>query len=162
MSSLLRLSVVIVLSTAAGCASSNRAYSGTATDRAAVVGVVNELFAAMQRRDGETMKSLHMPEVALIRVTENAAPTVRLGPTDAFVNSIVNAPAEPRERMWDPEVRIDGDLATLWAPYDFHLGDNFSHCGVDALQLVRTDAGWRIVSIAYTVHREDCDHAPSP
>ena len=98
----------------------------------------------------------------MTRVTSNAAPMVRLGSPDAFINSIVNAPAEPRERMWDPEVRIDGDLATLWAPYDFHLGDRFSHCGVDALQLVRTDAGWRIASIAYTVHREDCDHVPSP
>ena len=162
MPSLLRLSFVVVLLAAAGCASSNRAYSGTPTDRAAVVGVVNDLFDAMQRRDGETMKSLHMPEVALTRVTDNAAPTVRLGSADSFINSIVNAPAEPRERMWDPEVRIDGDLATLWAPYDFHLGDHFSHCGVDAFQLVRTDGGWRIASIAYTVHREDCDHAPSP
>ena len=162
MPSLLRLSFVVVLLAADGCASSNRAYSGTAADRAAVVGVVNDLFAAMQRRDAETMESLHMPEVALTRVTDNAAPTVRLGSADAFINSIVNAPAEPRERMWDPEVRIDGDLATLWAPYDFHLGDDFSHCGVDALQLIRTEAGWRIVAIAYTVHREDCDHAPSP
>ena len=25
------------------------------------------------------------------------------------------------ERMWDPEVRIDGPVATLWAPYDFYI-----------------------------------------
>ncbi len=159
---LLRMSVVVVLLIAAGCANSNRAYRGTASDRAAVVQVVNDLFDAMRRQDGQAMLVLHMPEVALTRVTENGAPMVRLGSPDAFIDSIVNAPAEPRERMWDPEIRIDGDLATLWAPYDFHLGDRFSHCGVDALQLVRTDARWRIVSIAYTVHREDCDHAPGP
>lgn len=162
MQSLLCLSVVLVLLTAAGCASSSRTDHGTPSDRAAVVQVVNDLFDAMRRQDGQAMRALHMPEVALVRVTENAAPTVQLGSPDAFINSIVSAPAEPRERMWDPEVRIDGNLATLWAPYDFHLGDNFSHCGVDALQLVRTDTGWRIASIAYTVHREDCDHDPRP
>ena len=162
MPSLLRLSLIVVLLTAAGCASSSRAYQGTPSDRDAVVQVVNDLFDAMRRQDGQAMRALHMPEVALVRVPENAAPTVRLGSPDAFINSIVNAPAEPRERMWDAEVRIDGNLATLWAPYDFHLGDNFSHCGVDALQLVRTNTGWRIASIAYTVHREDCDHAPPP
>ena len=162
MPSLLRLSFIAVLSTAAGCASSSRIYAGTASDRAAVVQVVNDLFDAMRRQDGQAMLALHMPEVALTRVTDNGAPTVRLGSPDAFINSIVNAPAEPRERMWEPEVRIDGDLATLWAPYDFHLGDRFSHCGVDALQLVRTNAGWRIAAIAYTVHHEGCDDTPLP
>ena len=162
MSSLFRLFFVAALLSTAGCTNSSRSYRGTASDRAAVVQVVNDLFDAMRRQDARAMLALHMPEVALTRVTENAAPTVRLGSPDAFINSIVNAPAEPRERMWDAEVRIDGDLAALWAPYDFHLGDKFSHCGVDALQLVRTDGRWRIVSIAYTVHREDCDHAPSP
>jgi len=162
MPSSIRLCVVLVLLTAIGCASSSRVYHGNPTDRAAVVRVVDDLFDAMRRQDGQALLALHMPEVALVRVTDNVEPTVRLGSPDAFINSIVNAPAERRERMWDPEVRIDGNLATLWAPYDFHLGDDFSHCGVDALQLVRTDAGWKIASIAYTIHREDCDHAPSP
>ena len=29
--------------------------------------------------------------------------------------------------MWDPEVQVDGDIAALWAPYDFHIGGRFSH-----------------------------------
>jgi hypothetical protein len=36
----------------------------------------------------------------------------------------------------------------------------FSHCGVDAITLVRTDAGWRIASFVYTVEETGC--APSP
>ena len=67
------------------------------------------------------------------------------------------------ERMWNPEVRIDGDLATLWAPYDLHYGGEFSHCGIDAFQLVRgEDRRWRIVSVAYTRRTTGCSSAPEP
>ncbi len=156
---LLNLSLMTLLMFASGCSTTKQQSSA---DQAAVIQVVQDLFDAMQRQDGEAIKILHMPEVALIRVTDNAKPLVQLGPADRFINSILNAPAEPRERMWNPEVRVDGNLATLWAPYDFHLGDKFSHCGVDALQLVRTDAGWRIVSIACNMHQEDCDHNTPP
>src|SRR5256885_3716182 len=57
-------------------------------------------------------------------------------------NEFLSGMAEPvdtatqfRERMWNPEVRIDGGIATLWTPYDFHVGPRFSHCGYDAFQL---------------------------
>jgi hypothetical protein len=54
------------------------------------------------------------------------------------------------ERMWDPEVRVDGPFATLWAPYDFYSGVEFSHCGTDAFQLAKTSVGWKVVMVSYT------------
>ncbi len=162
MSSLLRLTVVVVLSTTAGCTSRKPTFQRIPSDRAAVIAVANDLFAAMRARDAEAMRALQTPEVAMVRITEDAQPAIHLGSPDAFINAIVNAPAEPREQMWDPEVRIDGDLATLWAPYEFYLGDRFSHCGVDAFQLVRVDGSWKIVSIAFTRRHEGCDDAPPP
>ena len=162
MSSLLRLSVVAVLSTTAGCTSRKPTFQRIPSDRAAVIAVANDLFAAMRARDADAMRALQTPEVAMIRITEDAQPFIHMGSPDAFINAILNAPAEPRERMWDPEVRIDGDLATLWAHYEFYLGDRFSHCGVDAFQFVRVDGSWKIVSIAFTRRHEGCDDAPPP
>ena len=46
------------------------------------------------------------------------------------------------------------------APYDFHRDGEFSHCGVDAFTLVRTESGWKISGGVYTVETEGC--APSP
>ena len=162
MSLLLRLSVVVVLSTTAGCTSRKPTFQGIPSDRAAVIAVANDLFAAMRARDADALRALQTPEVAMIRVTTDEQPAIHVGSPDAFINAVVNAPAEPRERMWDPEVRIDGDLATLWAPYEFYMGDRFSHCGVDAFQLVRVDGSWKIVSIAFTRRNEGCDDAPPP
>jgi hypothetical protein len=63
--------------------------------------------------------------------------------------------------MWDPRVELSGDLAALWAPYDFHLGERFSHCGHDAFHLRRTGEGWQIVALSYTIRRTGCA-APPP
>ena len=55
------------------------------------------------------------------------------------------------ERMWDQTVLVEGDVAVVWTPYDFWLGGEFSHGGVDVITLLRTDEGWRIASFAWSV-----------
>ncbi len=61
------------------------------------------------------------------------------------------------DRAWDVEVRIDGPLATAWMPYGFWLRGAFSHCGIDAFQLVRTGDEWRILQLTYTARTERCE-----
>ena len=57
---------------------------------------------------------------------------------------------------FDPEVRIDGGLATVWAEYTFRVNDTISHCGVDAFQLVRTGDGWKILFVSDTRRTTGC------
>ena len=57
--------------------------------------------------------------------------------------------------MYDPVVEHHGDFAQFWAYYDFSLGDSLSHCGHDAIQLVRESGQWRILGITYT--RTGCE-----
>lgn len=65
------------------------------------------------------------------------------------------------ERMWAPEVRVDGPVASVVAPYDFHRDGVFSHCGTDAFTLLReADGRWVLTGATYTVVTEGC--APSP
>ena len=62
-------------------------------------------------------------------------------------------------RSWR-EVRTDGGIASLITRYDFHRGSEFSHCGVDAFQLVRQPTGWIVSGLAYTVRRTGCTSPP--
>ena len=55
-----------------------------------------------------------------------------------------------RERIWNPEVRVNGLIATVWAPYDFWIDGKFSHCGVDQFDLIKTEEGWKIAGGVYT------------
>ena len=59
------------------------------------------------------------------------------------------------ERIGDVEVHIDGGLATAWVPYAFYLGEEFSHCGANAVHLARTSEGWKIIHLTDT-RRQDC------
>ncbi len=60
------------------------------------------------------------------------------------------------ERLGPPEIRVDGNLASMWVYYEFYAGDNFSHCGVDSIQFGRTDDGWKIILLSDSKRRADC------
>ncbi|MGI8618928.1 MAG: nuclear transport factor 2 family protein [Gemmatimonadaceae bacterium] len=127
-------------------------------DRAAVIAAVQSLFDAMRTRDTSAIRAAFAPNAQLVsvRTVAGAAPRMQVQPLAAFVTSIGRAPEELVERMWDPRVEVAGDLASLWAPYDFRIGASFSHCGHDAVHLVRTPEGWKVTGIAYTVITTGC------
>ncbi len=52
-------------------------------------------------------------------------------------------------------VRIDHDLAVVWAPFEFLVDGRVDHCGTDLFNLVRLDGKWFIASIADT-GRDNC------
>jgi hypothetical protein len=53
-------------------------------------------------------------------------------------------------------VRIDGPLAVVTVDYSFYAGQQFSHCGIDAFQLFRGPAGWKIFQLTDTRRRTGC------
>ena len=123
-----------------------------------IIDTAERLFVAMRTRDTLALRSLFHPGARITVVEGNGANVSERG-VNEFVQSVGAARDTLRERMWEPEVRVDGYLATLWAPYDFHYGARFSHCGYDAFQFVRAAGGWRITAISYTVQRDGC---PTP
>jgi hypothetical protein len=124
-------------------------------DEAAVMATVQRLFDAMRAGDSAMARSVFHPDARLVATGEQG---VRLVPVDGFLRAI-GSPHEHvwDERIWDAEVRVDGDLATVWTPYAFYLGGRFSHCGVDGFQMVRADGSWQIVSLADTRRQQGCE-----
>jgi len=57
-------------------------------------------------------------------------------------------------------VLIHKEIAVVWTKYDFHREGKFSHCGVDAFNLIKTQEGWKISGIFYTVEKEGCEEGP--
>lgn len=129
-------------------------------DHDAVVQVVVDLFNAMRARDEAGLRSVFVEGARLTgpETDDGGNVSVREVPIDRFIANVMAASPETvlDERIYDPEVRVDGDLATVWVAYDFYAGDRFSHCGYDAFQLARTAAGWKIFQIADTRRREGC------
>ncbi len=126
----------------------------TDTDREAVLAAVQSIFDALASGDGETLRRVLHPQVRMHSVERSAdgARTVSTSTLDELVARVEGSDAVLTERMFDPEVRISGDLAMVWTPYDFYVGERFSHCGVDGLLLARNPETetWRVVSLSWT------------
>jgi hypothetical protein len=121
-------------------------------EKSAVLATVQQFFDTMTSRDVEGARRVLMPEARMFSVRDqNGQSVARASGEGKQAN---------RERMWDPEVRIRGGIASVWTPYDFWTDGKFSHCGVDIFDLVKTADGWKIAAVTYTVERTGC--APSP
>ena len=102
------------------------------------------------------------PHIQLVSAgTRGGEPTLRFVTLDEWLDAVGAATVELDERIWDPEVEIDHELAAVWVKYEFAAGGRFSHCGVDAFQLFRSPVGWRIFHVADTQRRENCWHKPT-
>ena len=121
-------------------------------DRAAILATVQSLFDALGERDTELLTAILHPDI-LMHSVELSAEGQRSASTSTLEGMVGRLEAEgPRmtERMWDPEVRISGDLAMVWTPYDFYVGEDLSHCGADAFILMRDGGDWQITSLSWT------------
>jgi hypothetical protein len=129
-----------------------------AAERAAVLATVQGLFERDARRR-QRARAGRLPPVGPARVGARA-------------QRAAGAQARQRERLrarrrhaapqvWDERlgattVHVDGPLAVVWAEYSFYAGTKFSHCGVNAFQLVKTADGWRILALTDTRQRTGC------
>ena len=145
-------------------AASTPAPVDTATLRAEVIAVVNKLFDGMKKRDTAAMRSVFHPNAMLLSSSvRGGVPTISSDPIDAWISSIAKAPAGTvlDERLMNTIVHVEDGLASVWTEYELWIGERFSHCGVDAMTLGKTDAGWKMLSIADTRRRTGCRQASS-
>lgn len=126
------------------------AYAPSPGERAEIVAAVQAVFDALETGDGELLRSVLAPDVVMHWAESRDGETVfATADLDALV-ARVEGQTGVLERMWEPRVRVEGALATLWAPYDFYAGGELSHCGIDAATLLRREDGWRIVALSWT------------
>ncbi len=128
-------------------------------EQEAVKKVINNLFTAMRTSDTVLLKSVFAPEMILQSVMNKRDGSVGLvtEKAAAFIKSVGTPHKEVYdERIVITDVKIDGLMASVWAPYKFYVGSTFSHCGVDVFQLMKTAEGWKIIYIVDTRRKDNC------
>lgn len=124
---------------------------------ATVMSVVNQLFASMEAKQLDALRGLFIPAGRLVSTSvRGGQSSVRLLSLDDFTKLILEAKEPFRERMFDSEVRVSGDMATVWGRYDFHVGERLTNCGYNSVQLMRVKEEWKIVNIASTIITQGC------
>ena len=130
------------------------------SDETAVKEVINKLFTGMKKQDTALIRFAFSakPILQTIIKTMDGRVSVESEPLDSFLVAIAKPHTEAYdERITFDLVKIDGELAMVWAPYKFYLGEKFSHCGVDAFQLVKINNNWKIQYLIDTRRRQGCD-----
>ena len=119
--------------------------SAADTDERAVLAPVQAFFDGMAKYDSAAIRATVQPEGSVALLRKGKVVRMTLG---EFADHMKPAKDRIEERIYDPLVRIDGDIAIVWAPYDFLVNGQVKHCGTDAVNLVRIDGRWLIAGIA--------------
>ncbi|SFG80305.1 Putative lumazine-binding [Algoriphagus hitonicola] len=124
-----------------------------------VKAVIQSLFEGMKTKNTDLVQAAFYPEAPMQTVIsgENGS-TIGSNAVADFVSRIATTPEDTQldERILDYQIKVDGDMASAWTPYEFYVNDQFSHCGVNSFQLVKMAEGWKIVYIIDTRRKEDC------
>lgn len=122
-----------------------------------VLAVIERLFDGMRARDTAMMRSTFAPGARLAGTqTRDGVTSLSVIEIDRWMASVARATQVLDERLVDPEVRIDANLASVWVGYSLYVGERFSHCGYDSFQLARLPEGWKIVHVMDTRRTEGC------
>ncbi|HXY03116.1 MAG TPA: nuclear transport factor 2 family protein [Terriglobales bacterium] len=122
-------------------------------EQQAVLAPITQLFDGMAQRDAAMIKKPLLSGGTMVLMRDGK-------PSQMTFEDFADRVGKPgttqiQERIHDPLVRIDHDLAVVWAPFEFLVDGKVDHCGTDLFNLVRTDGKWVIASIADT-GRKDC------
>lgn len=119
----------------------------------AVLAPVNAMFDGMAKRDAAAIKQPLLPGGTMVLMRDGKPTQITF---EAFAERVARpGTTKIEERIHDPLVRIDNDLAMVWAPFEFLVDGKVDHCGTDLFNLVRKDGTWLIASVADT-GRKDC------
>jgi hypothetical protein len=158
----MRLRPALLLAASLSCAAAPlTAQPRIAADSSAIMQALDHFLGAMRMKDTTTMlRALHpQARFTLLRPASAGSDSVRVVVLSGaeFVKVATN-PAGPvlDEPVRNPRLTIDGHLATVWAEYQVRINGGVSHCGYDAMQFVRTGAGWLLLNVADTFRRTGC------
>jgi Putative lumazine-binding len=122
-------------------------------EQQAVLAPIAQLFDGMAKRNAAAIKKPLLTGGTMVLMRDGK-------PSQMTFEDFADRLGKPgtthiQEQIHDPLVRIDHDLAVVWAPFEFLVDGKVDHCGTDLFNLVRTDGKWVIASIADT-GRNDC------
>ena len=121
---------------------------------------INLLFEGMRKSDSSMVRGVFHPSCRMQSMYVSSKTGKPQLETEDSINSFVKSIGTPHKEIYDErllswDIKIDGNLALVWTPYEFWLGDKLSHCGVDTYVLFKGETGWKITHLADT-RRKNC------
>ncbi|MFD2202323.1 nuclear transport factor 2 family protein [Shivajiella indica] len=132
---------------------------GHAQDSKLIEEVISSLFVGMKTKNPELVSPAFHPEAIMHTVVSGeSGGTLGSNSVQDFINRIATTPENIvlDERILEYDIKIDGQMAAVWTPYEFYVNDTLSHCGVNSFQMIKTPEGWKITYIIDTRRKDKC------
>jgi hypothetical protein len=128
-------------------------------DEAAVLAVMDAYMHEISANDLAAMDARQTAEGMTYRVSarEGGGWDIVARPNSYWVAPERADDRTYRERYWSPTVMIRGAMALVWAPYEFQIDGQTTHCGVDAFSFARIDGVWKVSNSMWTVEPNACE-----
>ena len=120
-----------------------------------IVKPIENLFNAMKSADSLGVKNAFSNSAMMQTFGKNQE--IRTDKVEDFAKQVGASQAgDLDERFTISKILVDGNMASVWVPYQFYYKGNFSHCGVNSFQLAKINNEWKIQYIIDT-RRKKCD-----
>ena len=120
-----------------------------------IVKPIENLFNAMKSADSHGVKNVFSGSAMMQTFGKNQE--IRTDKVEDFAKQIGASQAgDLDERFTISKILVDGNMASVWVPYQFYYKGNFSHCGVNSFQLVKINDEWKIQYIIDTRRKDNC------
>lgn len=135
-------------------------HENTDQIEAKILQVVNDLFNGMRDSDSALVRSL-FHEDAKLKSTYFYEKMDKSRIIDDNLEDFIKAVGTPKKEKWNEKIANvivlqDDFFAQVWMDYAFYIDDIFSHCGINSIQMLLTDSGWKIIDITDTRRKKDC------
>ena len=120
-------------------------------DKEDILKVIDIFMTAVNSKDKSIFDSVSYKGIQrIVTLVDQDKVTTTVYDNDTLLVGLKDIEDGFRERYWDAVVLTDGNIASVWAPYDFFRNGKFSHCGVDLFYLVKENKEWTIAHFGYT------------
>ena len=122
--------------------------------------VINNMFNGMRDSDTLLVKSC-FTENALLQTfgkDKNGKTIITTETPGDFAKIIATIPkGAADEQIIFKDIKIDGQMAAVWAPFKLYFNGKFYSCGVNSFQLVRLNNEWKIQYLLDTRRKTGCE-----
>ena len=127
------------------------------TDTTAVMDPINAIFAAVEKGDAATLLTYVYPDGRVTASGTRSAGVngIRSENWSQFAKRITPAAAF-EERITDPAIEIDGDVAMVWARFMVRKAGKVNNCGFDHFDLIHENGVWKVMNLSFSSRITDC------
>ena len=121
---------------------------------------IETFFVGLQKGDSTILKNTLHKDIKIQTTFTNKKGEKHLK-TESRANLLKNvANKKPDntylEKLLSYTIKVDGNLASVWTPYEFYLNGKFSHCGANSFQLFNNNGKWEIIYLVDMRRRANC------